>query len=130
MIEYDGETYLTATEIAQRFNISRGTCYSNILANVNGCYLPGRKNALYRQSDIERTVQVRIVEKPCNVPLKSVFPTYWMFQPHPFFVLRTTGRTVDPASLAFHRQISLGDLWGIQWSRKPPDGAFLGTFPT
>lgn len=61
MIEYDGEAYLTATEVARRFNISRGTCYNNLLQHLQACYLPGRKNALYRQSDVEEFSEVRIV---------------------------------------------------------------------
>jgi hypothetical protein len=61
VIEYRGELYLTVTEVARRFNISRGTCYSNILQHVEACYLPGRKNALYRQSEVEQFSEVRIV---------------------------------------------------------------------
>jgi hypothetical protein len=61
VIEYGGEMYLTVTEVARRFNISRGTCYSNILKHVQACYLPGRRNALYRQSDVERFSEVRII---------------------------------------------------------------------
>ena len=63
MIEYNGEAYLTANEIAQRFNISWGTCRSNILTQVNACSLPGRKRVLYRLSDVEQLSEVRIVEK-------------------------------------------------------------------
>jgi len=63
LIEYDGETYLTASEVAKRFKISRGTCYSNILKHMQKCYLPGRKHALYRLSEVEQVSQVRIVEK-------------------------------------------------------------------
>jgi len=61
LIEYGGETYLTATEVARRFNVSRGTCYNNLLRHVKECYLPGRKNALYRQSEVEQFSEVRIV---------------------------------------------------------------------
>ena len=63
VIEYDDQQYLTASEVAQRFKISRGTCMSNILPSMHACYLPGRKNALYRLSDVEQQAQVRIVEK-------------------------------------------------------------------
>ena len=63
MIEYDGETYLTAGEVAKRFKISRGTCFSNVLKQMQGCYLPGRKHALYRLSEVEQVSQVRIVER-------------------------------------------------------------------
>lgn len=63
MIEYDGETYLTAGEVAERFKISRGTCFSNVLKHMQGCYLPGRKHALYRLSEVEQVSQVRVVEK-------------------------------------------------------------------
>ena len=61
LIEYDGETYLTATEVARRFNISRGTCYNNILKQVKECYLPGRKHAFYQLSEVELFSQVRVV---------------------------------------------------------------------
>lgn len=61
MIEYEGETYLTGSEVAQRFKISRGTCYNNLLGHVAACYLPGRKNAMYRQSDVEQFSEVRTV---------------------------------------------------------------------
>lgn len=61
MIEYEGDKYVTATEVARRFQISRGTCYSNILQHMQACYLPGRKNALYRQSEVERFAEVRVV---------------------------------------------------------------------
>jgi len=63
VIEYEGEHYATATEVARRFHISRGTCYSNILQHLQACYLPGRKNALYRLSDVEQFSQVRIVAR-------------------------------------------------------------------
>ncbi len=61
MVEYKGETYLTVTEVARRFKISRGTCYNNLLRQVKECYLPGRKNALYRQSEVEQFSEVRVV---------------------------------------------------------------------
>lgn len=61
MVEYEGETYLTVTEVARRFKISRGTCYNNLLQQVTGCYLPGRRNAFYQLSEIERLSEVRVV---------------------------------------------------------------------
>ena len=61
MIEYSGETYLTVTEVARRFHISRTTCQNNILKYVQACYLPGRKNALYRQSEVEQFSEIRVV---------------------------------------------------------------------
>ena len=61
LIEYGGDTYLTVTEVAKRFKISRGTCYSNILKFMKECYLPGRRNALYQLSEVERFSEVRIV---------------------------------------------------------------------
>ena len=67
MIEYQGEHYLTVREVAERFRISWGLCYSTILPSVNKCYLPGRKHALYTQSDGEQFAGVRIVEKPCRI---------------------------------------------------------------
>jgi hypothetical protein len=61
LIEYRGEEYLTVSEVARRFNIPRGICYSNVLQHKKACYLPGRKNALYRQSEVEQFSEVRIV---------------------------------------------------------------------
>ena len=61
VIKYGGENYLTVREVAARFNISRGTCYNNLLQHLQACYLPGRKNALYRQTDVEQFSEVRIV---------------------------------------------------------------------
>ncbi len=61
VIEYNGDKYVTATEVAQRFHISRATCYSNILQHLQACYLPGRKKAMYRQSEVEQFSEVRIV---------------------------------------------------------------------
>jgi len=61
LIEYDGEQYFTVSEVARRFKISRGTCYSNILKHMKECYLPGRKNALYRRSEVEQFSEVRVV---------------------------------------------------------------------
>src|SRR5579883_3559248 len=67
MIEYKGEQYLSASEIAQRFNISWGTCSTNLLPQMQACHLPGRKRALYRLSDVEQFSQVRLVVKsPCK----------------------------------------------------------------
>lgn len=61
VIEYGSETYFTASEIAARFKISRGTCYNNVLKHVQACYLPGRRKALYRASEVEQLAQVRVV---------------------------------------------------------------------
>ena len=72
MIEYNGDKYVTATEVARRFSISRATCYSNILRHMQACYLPGRKNALYRQSDVEQFSEVRIVACQQDVPNRQV----------------------------------------------------------
>lgn len=67
MINYDGEQYLTATEVAQRFTISRGTCYNNILQQVPKCYLPGRKHPLYKQSEVEQFSTIRVETVPCSL---------------------------------------------------------------
>ena len=72
MIEYNGDTYVTATEVARRFSISRATCYSNILKHVQACYLPGRKKALYRQSEVEHFSEVRVVACQQGVPNRQV----------------------------------------------------------
>jgi len=63
MIEYDGEVYMTVSEVAKRLKISRATCCSNVLPVLEACYLPGRKKALYRLSDIEQLSQVSVVER-------------------------------------------------------------------
>jgi len=61
MIEYEGKTYLTVSDVAKRLNVSRGTCTHNLLSQVQACYLPGRKHAFYRQSDVEQFAEVRTV---------------------------------------------------------------------
>ena len=61
MIEYNGETYLTVSEIAQRLGISWGTCRINVLQHIQQCYLPGRKRVHYRLLDVEHFAQVRMV---------------------------------------------------------------------
>ena len=61
MIEYGGEAYLTISEVARRFQISRGTCYSNVLKHLKECYLPGRRKPLYQLSEVEQLSEVRIV---------------------------------------------------------------------
>ena len=76
MIEYDGEKYLTVSEVAKRFNISRGTCSTNLLSQVQQCCLPGRKRTLYRLSDVEQFAHVRVVANvPCRMLPASPCPT-------------------------------------------------------
>ncbi|HYU72946.1 MAG TPA: hypothetical protein VEL31_09720 [Ktedonobacteraceae bacterium] len=72
MIDYEGKQYLTATEIARRLSISRGTCYNNILPRLQAYHLPGRKNALYRLSDVEQFSHVRVVARNTVAPLTMV----------------------------------------------------------
>ena len=68
MIEYDGEHYLTANEVAKRFHLSWGTCSSNLLPQMQPCHLPGRKRVFYRLADLEQVSHVRLVAKvPCSV---------------------------------------------------------------
>ncbi len=70
MIEYGEEKYVTASEVAKRLKISHGTCYNNVLPTLAACYLPGRRRAVYKQSEVEELAQVRIVEKqPPPLPL-------------------------------------------------------------
>jgi len=71
LLDYDGEQYMTVSEVAKRFKVSRGTCSNNILPALKECYLPGRKNALYRLSDVEQVSQVRVVESKIQ-PLSLV----------------------------------------------------------
>jgi hypothetical protein len=63
LITFNEEKYVTASEVAQRLQIARGTCKSNVLPLLTACYLPGRKNALYKLSEVEKLAQVRVVEK-------------------------------------------------------------------
>lgn len=63
MIEYDGEKYITATEVARRLKISLVTCSANVVPTLTACYLPGRRRSVYKLSDVEQFSQVRIVEK-------------------------------------------------------------------
>jgi hypothetical protein len=72
LIEYDAEHYVTVSEVARRFSISRGTCYNNILARLQAYHLPGRKNALYRLSDVEQFSHVRVVARNPLTPLTMV----------------------------------------------------------
>ena len=59
MIEYDGETYVTVSDVARQFHISRGTVHNNLLHQLQKCYLPGRKHALYKQSEVEQFAGIR-----------------------------------------------------------------------
>ena len=63
LVEFNGEKYVTVSEVAKRLNISYGTCHNNVLPTLTACYLPGRRRAVYRLSDVEAFSQVRIVEK-------------------------------------------------------------------
>jgi len=63
LIEYNGEQYVTVSELTKRFKISHSTCYNNVLPTLTACYLPGRRRAVYKQSEVEQFSQVRIVEK-------------------------------------------------------------------
>jgi hypothetical protein len=60
VIDYNGETYMPATEVARRFSISWGTCRRNVLPHLEACYLPGRRRTFYRLSDIEQFSAVRV----------------------------------------------------------------------
>ncbi|TMC13812.1 MAG: hypothetical protein E6J34_24400 [Chloroflexi bacterium] len=63
MITYDRVDYITATEVAEMLQISRGTCKSNVLPLLTEYYLPGRKRAVYRLMDLADVLEVRIVER-------------------------------------------------------------------
>jgi hypothetical protein len=64
VIEYNGEAYVTATEVAKRFRISWETCRNNMLPHLEACFLPGRRRTFYRLSDIEQFSEVRVEKKP------------------------------------------------------------------
>ena len=63
LIEYNGEQYVTASEVAKRLKISHVTCSANVVPTLTMCYLPGRRRPVYRQSEVEELSQVRTVEK-------------------------------------------------------------------
>ena len=63
MIEYDGEQYVTVSEVARRFKISHVTCSTNVVPSLTACYLPGRRRTLYKLSEVEQLAQVYVVEK-------------------------------------------------------------------
>src|SRR5262249_44686207 len=63
LIEFDGEKYVTVSEVVQRLQISYGTCKNNVLPLLAEYYLPGRRRAVYKLSDVEQLSQVRIVER-------------------------------------------------------------------
>jgi len=63
LIEFDSKKYVTVSEVARRLQISHGTCKSNVLPTLTACYLPGRKHALYKLSEVEQLSQVRVVER-------------------------------------------------------------------
>ena len=71
MIQYEGKTYLTVTDVARQFGISRPTCYTNLLPHMHKCYLPGRKNALYNQSEVEQFAGIRTEENRSASPTLS-----------------------------------------------------------
>lgn len=71
MIKFDEEKYVTASEVAQRLQISHGTCKSNVLPQLTQCYLPGRRRPVYKQSEVEQLSQVRVVEKQVQ-PLTEI----------------------------------------------------------
>jgi hypothetical protein len=75
LITFNEEKYVTASEVAQRLQIARGTCKSNIIPLLTACYLPGRKHALYKQSEVEQLSQVRTIEKQVQ-PLTLVQQDY------------------------------------------------------
>jgi hypothetical protein len=63
LVEYDGETYVVAAEVARRFRISPGTCRNNVLPHLEACYLPGRKYPFYRLSEVKQLSEVRVERK-------------------------------------------------------------------
>jgi hypothetical protein len=68
MIEYDGEHYLTANEVAKRFHLSWGTCATNLLSHMQACHLPGRKRVFYCLSDVDQFAPVRLeAQTPCKM---------------------------------------------------------------
>jgi len=69
LITYDGTQYITASEVAARFCISRSTCHNNMLPLVQAYVLPGRKRPVYKLADILALSPVRLtdpVEQPCS----------------------------------------------------------------
>jgi len=75
LISYDGTQYITASEVAARFCVSRGTCHNNILPHVQAYILPGRRRPVYKLVDIEALSPVRVldpVEQSCSEVLRPL----------------------------------------------------------
>ena len=63
LIKFNEEKYVTASEVAQRLQVSYGTCKNNVLPLLTECYLPGKRRAVYRLTEVEKLSRVRTVEK-------------------------------------------------------------------
>ena len=72
MIEFNGDQYVRASEIARRLKISHVTCCDNVLPELTQCHLPGRKSTFYRLTEVEELSQVRVVEKQSLTLVKKV----------------------------------------------------------
>lgn len=63
LIEFNGEQYVTVSEVARRLKISHVTCSANVVPSLTACYLPGRRRTAYKLSEVEQLFQVRTIEK-------------------------------------------------------------------
>jgi len=63
LIEYDGEKYITATEVARRLEIPYGMCSRNVLPTLTECRMLGKRRSVYKLSEVEQLSMVRVVEK-------------------------------------------------------------------
>jgi hypothetical protein len=71
LIQFDGEQYLTVADVARHLHISRGTCYNNLLPQMQKCYLPGRKHAFYRQTEVAQLAGIRLESKQNTSPTST-----------------------------------------------------------
>lgn len=62
-LQFDGETFYTASESARYLHISRDTFYENVKAHLQP-YKPGAlKRVYYRQSELDKFRVVQAVEQ-------------------------------------------------------------------
>lgn len=63
MITFNEEKYVSASEVAKSLKIAQGTCKANVLPLLTEYRLPGRKWAVYKQTEVAQLSQVLVVEK-------------------------------------------------------------------
>jgi len=63
LIEFDGEKYIIATEVARRLEISYGMCHRNVLPTLTEYHMLGKRRSVYKLSEVEQLSHVCVVEK-------------------------------------------------------------------